>query len=102
MKKGMPPMMLVVGTADGNYRRGKEFVDKGRKLGAQFEGVYAEGQPHSFLGREGWFDKIMARIDDFLVRTGFLDPMPADAPVMATKNNKGGKKGAGKKGGGKK
>jgi len=102
MRKGIPPTLVVCGTQDGNLRHNREFVDRGRKLGAKVEGFWAEGQPHSFLGRDDWFEKVMAKVDAFLVGAGFLAPMPADAPVKAEKGAKAGKKGAGKKSGGKK
>jgi len=100
MKKGIPPTLVVCGTADSNIRNNKLFVDKARKLGAKVEGFWAEGQPHAFIGRGDWFGKVMARVDAFLVGLGYLAPMPEDAPVTPV-NVKGAKKG-GKKGGGNK
>jgi len=87
MKKDMPPTLVVAGTADSNYRNCKAFVDKGKKLGAPVEGFYAEGQPHAFLGRPGWFEKVMARVDAFFVSMGYLAPAQesATAPVAPAK-----------------
>jgi len=98
MRKGIPPTLLVCGTEDSNCKYNKEFEAKAKKLGAKVESLYAEGQPHAFLGRPGWFDKVIARVDAFLVGLGYLAPMPEDAPVTPVKGpKKGGKKGGGKK-----
>ena len=94
MRKGIPPTLLVCGTNDSNYKLNKQFLEHGRKLGAQVEGYWAEGQPHAFFGRPGQFEKVMARTDAFLVGIGFLAPMPEDAPVVPTRGKKGAKKGA--------
>jgi len=99
MKKGIPPTLVVCGTADTNCKNCRIFVDKGKKLGARVEGFWAEGQPHAFFGRPGWFEKVMARTDAFFVSIGFLAPVAegADAPAVPAKVKKSGKKGGGKK-----
>lgn len=97
MRKGIPPTLVVCGTEDSNLRNNKLFVDKARKLGAKVESFWAEGQPHAFINRPGWFEKVMARVDAFLVGLGYLAPMSEDAPVTPVNAKKGGKKGGGKK-----
>jgi len=72
IKKGMPPALVLIGSADEFLPACQSFCAKGRGLGARMEIEIYEGQPHAFFNRPPWLEKTIERTDQFLEATGFL------------------------------
>jgi len=80
MKQGMPPALIMIGSADKFLAACEEFVAKGRKLGNRVELEVYEGQPHAFFNRSPWMEKTVLRADEFLRSIGYLDEEPKVEP----------------------
>lgn len=76
LRKDAPPTLVLDGTEDWLGSQTKEFVEKCKRLGVHIETYYAEGQPHSFFNRNPWLEKTTERVDQFLVKNGYLDSEP--------------------------
>jgi acetyl esterase/lipase len=76
LRKEMPPTLILDGTQDWLNPQIREFVAKGRAMGAPVEAWYAEDQPHGFFNKPPWLEKTTAQADEFLVRIGYLGKEP--------------------------
>lgn len=72
IKKGMPPALVLIGSADEFLPACQRFCTQGRELGARMEIEIYEGQPHAFFNRSPWLEKTLERADQFLEALGFL------------------------------
>jgi len=72
LEKGLPPTLLLFGTADELKEGTKDFLAKAKELGATAEIYWAEGQPHGFFNKPPWMERTLQRADEFLVSLGYL------------------------------
>ena len=72
IKKGMPPTLVLIGSADDFLPACRNFCAKGRELGTRMEIEVYEGQPHAFFNQSPWREKTTERADQFLETIGFL------------------------------
>ncbi len=84
LRKETPPTLIIDGTKDWLNPQIREFVGKGKTLGAPVEAWYAEDQPHGFFNKPPWLEKTTAEADAFLCRIGYLGkepkvPLPTNA-----------------------
>ena len=84
--KEMPPTLILDGTKDWLNPQLRDFVAKGKSLGAPVEAWYAEDQPHGFFNKSPWLEKTTAEADAFLCRIGYLGQEPkVSLPVGASR-----------------
>lgn len=72
LAKGVPPALILIGSADEFLPACHRFCARGRELGARMEIEVYEGQPHAFFNRPPWLEKTTQRADQFLQAIGFL------------------------------
>lgn len=72
LKQDSPPALLLYGTADFLISQGTEFMTKSKELGHEAEIYLAEDQKHGFFNREPWLARTTQRVDEFLVKHGYL------------------------------
>lgn len=81
LAKGLPPALLLFGTADKLIEGAKEFIAKSKELENRAELYTAEGQGHGFFNRPPWRERTLVRADEFLGTLGYLQGKPTiDAP----------------------
>jgi acetyl esterase len=76
LRKEMPPTLVLDGAKDWLNPQIREFVEKGKAMGAPVEAWYAEGQSHGFFNKAPWLEKTTAEADAFLCRIGYLGKEP--------------------------
>jgi acetyl esterase len=72
LEKGLPPTLILFGTADPLKEGANEFLEKAKELGTKAEIFWAEGQPHGFFNKPPWMERTLQRADDFLASLGYL------------------------------
>jgi len=72
LKPDSPSALLLYGTADFLISQGTEFMTKSKELGHDAEIFLAEDQKHGFFNREPWLARTTQRVDEFLVKHGYL------------------------------
>lgn len=80
LEKGLPPALILFGTADALKAGTTDYLAKAKELGATAEIFWAEGQPHGFFNRSPWMERTLQRADEFLVSLGYLQGKPAVEP----------------------
>lgn len=80
LRKEMPPTLILDGTKDWLNPQVREFVEKGKTMGAPVEAWYAEDQPHGFFNKPPWMEKTTVQADEFLCRIGYLGKEPKVSP----------------------
>jgi acetyl esterase/lipase len=83
--KGLPPMVILQGTADPLYASVSQYCREVTTLGNSCEFFQYEGAPHGFFrptANEGrWYRPALLETDHFLTRLGYLPgPSPAALP----------------------
>lgn len=76
LEKGLPPALILFGTADALREGAKDYLEKAKELGAVAELYSAEGQPHGFFNRSPWLERTLYRADEFLASIGYLQGKP--------------------------
>ena len=76
LEKGLPPALILFGTADPLREGAKDYLAKAKELGATAELYTAEGQPHGFFNRSPWQERTLYRADEFLASLGYLQGKP--------------------------
>jgi acetyl esterase/lipase len=74
VSKGTPPTLLFFGTTDWLIGQGKEFIRRSEEVGCRAEMFTAEGVGHGFFHNPPWYQRTVARMDDFLTDLGYLKP----------------------------
>ena len=72
LEKGLPPTLILFGTADPLKEGTKDYLEKAKELGTKAEIYWAEGQPHGFFNKPPWMERTLQRADEFLVSLGYL------------------------------
>jgi acetyl esterase/lipase len=80
LKKGAPPTLLLFGTEDWLIDQFPPFIARAKELGNRVELYTAEGAKHGFFNRSPWFERTLARADEFLVSIGYLPGKPTTRP----------------------
>ncbi len=73
---GLPPALLLYGTADRLIEGAKEFLAKSKELGNRAELYTADGQGHGFFNKPPWRERTLVRADEFLESLGYLKGKP--------------------------
>lgn len=76
LEKGLPPALILFGTADALKEGVKDYLAKAKELGATAEIYWAEAQPHGFFNRPPWMERTLYRADEFLISLGYLQGKP--------------------------
>ena len=82
LRKEMPPTLILDGTKDWLNPQIREFVEKGKSMGAPVEAWYAEGQTHGFFNKAPWLEKTSEEANAFLCRIGYLGKEPKVPPPV--------------------
>lgn len=88
VEKGLPPTLILIGSKDGFLEQNRQFVSKGKQLGARVELDLAKGQPHAYFNRSPWLEKTVASADHFLVSLRYLGEEPRVEPPSSTSGRK--------------
>jgi acetyl esterase/lipase len=72
LKQDSPTALLLYGTGDELTAQGKEFVAKSQEVGHRAEIYLADDQKHGFFNRSPWRERTLERVDEFLVKQGYL------------------------------
>ena len=100
-EKGNPPTIMFFGTKDSLLAPGKAYCRKSLAAGNRVELFLAPEQGHGFfndthstgadgkLGRRGWHEAVLQKMDEFLSGLGYLRgsptiQIPAEAPAIFT------------------
>jgi acetyl esterase/lipase len=70
--KGLPPALLLYGTADRLIEGAKEFLARSKEAGNRAELYEAEGQGHGFFNKSPWRERTLVRADEFLASLGYV------------------------------
>ena len=76
LEKGLPPALILFGTADALKEGTQDYLAKAKELGATAEIYWAEGQPHGFFNRSPWMERTLHRADEFLISLDYLQGKP--------------------------
>ncbi|MGC3968440.1 MAG: alpha/beta hydrolase [Pirellulales bacterium] len=84
IRAGLPPTLVLIGTADGMFASNEEFVREMTKAGNRAELAAYEKMPHGFfnVGRQpdnAMFRATLERTDKFLASLGYLSGPPTVA-----------------------
>jgi acetyl esterase/lipase len=77
---GLPPALILFGSADPLKKGADEYLSKAKELGAVAELYSAEGQPHGFFNKSPWLERTLFRVDEFLASIGYLQGKPTLDP----------------------
>jgi len=80
LKAGAPPTLLLFGTVDRLFVQADPFIKRSQELGNRIELYTAEGAQHGFFNRSPWYERTLARADEFLVSIGYLPGKPTTRP----------------------
>jgi acetyl esterase/lipase len=80
LDKGLPPALILFGSADALKKGADEYLSRAKELGVTAELYMAEGQPHGFFNRTPWLERTMFRMDEFLASIGYLQGKPSVEP----------------------
>ncbi len=83
LTKSIPPTLILDGTADFLNDQNREFVDKGKKLGAPVEVFWAPEAKHGFFNRSPWLESTTKRVDEFFQS---LDYVSSESKVPLPKS----------------
>jgi acetyl esterase/lipase len=67
-----PPTLLLFGTEDLLGEPAPLYVDKARAANVRAELYLAEGQRHGFFNETPWYERTLARAEEFLESLGYL------------------------------
>lgn len=73
LERGMPPTLLMYGTADFLLTQGNDYLAKSKDLGNRCEMYLADGQKHGFYNMPPWRQRTTQRVAEFLESIGYLD-----------------------------
>lgn len=80
LETGLPPALILFGSADPLRKGADEYLSKAKEQGAVAELYTAEGQPHGFFNRSPWQERTLFRVDEFLASIGYLQGKPTLDP----------------------
>jgi acetyl esterase/lipase len=80
LEKGLPPALILFGTADPLKKGADDYLARAKELGATAELYTAEGQPHGFFNKSPWQERTLFRVDEFLASIGYLQGRPTLDP----------------------
>jgi acetyl esterase/lipase len=80
LEKGLPPALILFGSADPLRKGADEYVTRAKDLSAVAELYTAEGQPHGFFNKSPWQERTLFRVDEFLASIGYLQGKPTFEP----------------------
>ena len=84
LKAGAPPTLLLFGTADRLFVQADPFIKRAEKLGNRIELYTAKDALHGFFNRNPWYERTLARTDEFLVSIGYL---PRKSTIQSTRQD---------------
>lgn len=76
LKKGFPPMLILIGTEDPFLEVCREFCENAKRDGARAEIEIYQGQRHAFFNKGPWKIRTLERSDKFLKEIGYLAAEP--------------------------
>jgi acetyl esterase/lipase len=80
LETGLPPALILFGSADPLRKGADEYLSKAKELKAVAELYTAEGQPHGFFNKSPWQERTLFRVDEFLASIGYLQGKPTLDP----------------------